>query len=183
MWCRGCGLLELPEGLDAASALETLDVGENFLRFVSDRFGGATLANLKRLNVSENALTRLPAALKHSPALTHLDASGNRLSDARDGVGCLGNGCVALEELRLARNQLETLPRDVAGGPARLLRALGGGGGRIHRRGGGGFSGFIGPRGGVFAVVRASGVGRSREPVASASFGPRGDAAPRERRV
>ena len=56
-------------------------------------------------------------------------------------------------------------------------------GGRIHRRGGGGFSGFIGPRGGVFAVVRASGVGRSREPVASASFGPRGDAAPRERRV
>ena len=129
VWCRGCGLLELPEGLDAASALETLDVGENFLRFVSDRFGGATLANLKRLNVSENALTRLPAALKHSPTLTHLDASGNRLSDARDGVGCLGNGCVALEELRLARNQLETLPRDVAGGPARLLRALGGGGG------------------------------------------------------
>ena len=120
VWARGCGLVELPSGLEAASGLTDLEVGSNRLRLLPPALGGPQQPLLRVLSAADNALRRLPPGLESAVALEILDVTHNALVE----VDVLAHA-VSLVELRASHNDIAALPRDLAGGPRRLRRALG----------------------------------------------------------
>ncbi|KAK7873040.1 hypothetical protein R5R35_000334 [Gryllus longicercus] len=96
-------LTALPRSAD--ERLEELDVARNRIADASDEL--RALRGLRRLDVAHNSLQHL-RFLPEECALTHLDASGNRVA-ALDGPLA---GCARLEELLLSGNRLRTLSAD-----------------------------------------------------------------------
>ncbi len=101
---RGCGLEELPsEVLSLAATLQVLDVSDNALSRLPESF--AQLRQLRVLFASQNAFTSLPAILGRCPALQLIGFKANRIH----GVPAAALPS-SLRWLILTDNQIETLP-------------------------------------------------------------------------
>ena len=121
----GRGLTHLPPGLwvdpDAAALLPSvllLDASRNALRTLPGLKLFAQLEALRKLDVSSNCLTSLPAAISWCARLQILNASANVLEGVPAELGSLGE----LVSLDLSSNRLRALPAELA--TLSLLRSL-----------------------------------------------------------
>lgn len=128
---RECGLMRLPEAIDALAGLAELDVSDN--RLTALPLAMARLVRLRVFSCARNCLTALPGALFGMPALEELrvscnmltclpeaelsrlphlrklDSSGNRLVDSPRGLGANGT----LRFLNLSNNTPKLQPDPV----------------------------------------------------------------------
>ena len=103
IFCSGNRFERLPPSLGDCAALSQIGFRKTGLRDIPSE---SLPRGLRWLTVTDNALTRLPAALGERPLLQKLMLSGNHLHALPDSLAGAGQ----LELLRLSANAFETLP-------------------------------------------------------------------------
>ncbi|KAF4797647.1 Leucine-rich repeat-containing protein 40 [Turdus rufiventris] len=101
-------LQSLSEDVQLLPALTVLDVHDNQLTSLPAALG--QLENLQKLDVSHNQLRSLPEELLQLPRLRSLLLQHNQLSQLPEGLGQL----LSLEELDVSNNQLTAIPSSFA---------------------------------------------------------------------
>ncbi|GBP97199.1 Erbin [Eumeta japonica] len=102
--CQCNHITELPRQLFMCHGLKHLDLSDNELQTIPAAV--SSLVNLQHLNVSRNTLASIPEAMKALKYLTFLDLSVNPLEKLPDAITNL----IALQELYLNDTYLEYLP-------------------------------------------------------------------------
>ncbi|XP_075248433.1 leucine-rich repeat-containing protein 57-like [Convolutriloba macropyga] len=93
-----CHLTHIPPGAYNSPKLETLNVSNNIIQFISRDIG--QLTNLKILNISCNRVQILPSTLSKCSRLEVLEASDNYLAKLPSGFGR-----ISVVEINLNRNR------------------------------------------------------------------------------
>lgn len=102
--CQSNRITELPRQLFMCHGLKYLDLSDNELQALPAAI--SSLVNLRHLNVSKNAITSLPDTMKCLKHLVFLDLSVNPLEKLPEAITNL----IALNELYLNDTYLEYLP-------------------------------------------------------------------------
>lgn len=76
---KSCGLENVPEEIEALSALEEVNLSLNELSKLPQSLPGLT--RLKRLNLDSNKFSKFPDIVKSVPALSHLSIDNNLFSE------------------------------------------------------------------------------------------------------
>ncbi len=98
--------------------LKKLHLSDNALTRLPDNIG--RLTNLERLTVDSNDLEALPDSLVQLSKLQKMNISFNRITRLPDGMA----GMSSLQSLDISANQLPTLPDDLASLPLIKLKAM-----------------------------------------------------------
>ncbi|XP_037868436.1 protein lap1 [Bombyx mori] len=104
LYCQSNRITELPRQLFMCHGLKFLDVSDNEVSAIPAAI--SSLVNLQHLNISRNTLTSIPETMKALKYLLFLDLSVNPLEKLPDAITNL----IALQELYLNDTYLEYLP-------------------------------------------------------------------------
>ena len=105
LWLDGNQLTEVPPCVANLPTLRALNLAGNRLAALPDCLPVA----LEALDVSNNALTALPAGLGACARLAALDAAGNQVGSLPPALSALGR----LQSLRLDDNRIEAVPPEI----------------------------------------------------------------------
>lgn len=108
LYINGNKLRTVPANLADIKQLETVDLSNNLISLIPNRF--CTLRNLRALNLSGNNLEFLPVGFAQLRQLEELLLAHNQLAELRDNFGELSK----LEILDISHNRLAVLPDSVA---------------------------------------------------------------------
>ena len=108
LYINGNKLRTVPANLADIKQLETVDLSNNLISLIPNRF--CTLRNLRALNLSGNNLEFLPVGFAQLRQLEELLLAHNQLAELRDNFGELSK----LEILDLSHNRLIILPDSIA---------------------------------------------------------------------